>query len=77
MYNEEILEQQTILQEHRKKMAQEELQKLSEGHSYNTPDTALGQPTPEDIDSKVIERAGQVLQEPPVGQQPEPPAPQP
>jgi len=77
MDNEDILEQQTILQEHRKKMAQEELQKLSEGHSYNTPDTALGQPTPEDIDSKVIERAGQVLQESPVGQQPETPAPQP
>ena len=76
MDNEDILEQQTILQERRKEMAQEELQKLSEGHSYNTPDTSLGQPTPEDIDSKVIERAGQVKQETPVGQQPEPPAPQ-
>ena len=72
MENEDILEQQTILQERRKEMAQEELQKLKEGYSYNTPDSALNEPTPDDIDSKIVDKAEQVLtQESPVGQQPQ------
>ena len=69
MENEDILEQQSILQERRKEMAQEELQKLSSGETYNTPNTSIDAEPPEDIDAKVAEHAGKVKQEQTVGQQ--------
>ena len=62
MINEDITDQQSEIQEYRRKLAEDELRNIKEGKTYNAPNTYL-HADPEDIDSQVVETAGQIIKE--------------
>ena len=63
MINEDITDQQSEIQEYRRKLAEDELRNIKEGKTYNAPNTYL-HADPEDIDSQVVDTAGQIIKEP-------------
>ena len=64
MENEDILDQKTIIEKDRVKRARERINRLDQGHTYNTPVTVEGtEDRFEDIDSKVREDANRVINE--------------